>query len=94
MRRLSGLTVSPVVFSVEGDPGLSLDRREIAAALWVPLAALRSQAHRSRTLYWMKPVRGVALGVPLFLPCWRYQDLVIWGLTHSILSSLIALFPR
>jgi 8-oxo-dGTP pyrophosphatase MutT (NUDIX family) len=90
LRRFTGVSVTPVVFSVVGDPHLVPDRREIAAATWVPLSALRSRAHRGRVFHYLKPAPGLPLGLPMLLPCWRYRDLVIWGITHAIVDELLS----
>lgn len=57
--------------------------REVAAAFWVPLAALRAaDAWGTGTVH----VRGVARTVSVF----RHGEHVVWGLTERVLRQLIA----
>jgi 8-oxo-dGTP pyrophosphatase MutT (NUDIX family) len=73
------LVITPVVFSLEREPALALST-EVAEALWVPLGPLASGALDS-TYAWR--IAGTALE----MPCWRYRERVIWGLTYKILRS-------
>ncbi|MHC4391045.1 MAG: NUDIX hydrolase [Planctomycetota bacterium] len=78
------MAITPVVFALEGQPPpLEPDPREVQSALWVPLAALRSGEH-DEVYTW----RAMSL-VPIDLPSWRYQEKLIWGLTHRMLSGLL-----
>ncbi len=89
LRRLSlGMSVTPVVFEVAGDPPFSPDPAEVAFARWVPLSALRGRAHAGRFVYWWRPWRWLPFPIPFILECWRYGELTIWGLTRRMLTSL------
>lgn len=90
-RRWAGFVITPVLFAVQGDPPLVAAPREVAATFWVPLSALRSDLHRGRLVHWWRPLRRVPLAIPMVLPRWHYEGLVIWGLTHGILTELLAL---
>lgn len=76
------LTVTPYVFSIEGDPEL-VPNHEVQEVLWVPLAFFLDPANRS-SLTWTRR------GVPLPFPCYRYHGHVVWGLTLRILETLLA----
>lgn len=78
--RLGGIVVSTWVFALDAPPELELQRREIAAAIHVPVDHLRSE--RSVTTY-----RHLGI-IPM--PAYRYQDRIIWGLTHRTLSSFLS----
>lgn len=83
--RIQRSVISPMVFRLEEQLPFTPDPREVAAAHWVPLSLLRDPA--------------AAIGHPSRRfgpwPGWEYQTgdpepfetLVIWGLTHRILSS-------
>ncbi len=80
-------TVVPMVFAIEGDPALTLDAREVAEAMWVPLVEV--QRTRTTMLWWYRPVKALPVKVPLRLPKWEWQGLTIWGLTYGMLSELL-----
>jgi 8-oxo-dGTP pyrophosphatase MutT (NUDIX family) len=83
-RMLKGV-VSTVVFVVDYAVPLTPDPAEVAAAHWVPLSLLSDRAARVRY-----PVRLVGPW-----PAWEFRtdaapphdSLIIWGLTHRILST-------
>jgi 8-oxo-dGTP pyrophosphatase MutT (NUDIX family) len=79
--------VAPFVFALRGRPELVLNR-EVQEALWVPLGFLLDRSNRGRHVW-------VRRGVPLPLPCYRFQGRVIWGLTLGMLDELLDLlgFP-
>jgi 8-oxo-dGTP pyrophosphatase MutT (NUDIX family) len=77
------LSVTPFVFGcrecVAPVPGT--EAREV---FWLPLARAAagdlSEVHRVE--------RG---GTSIALPCWRFEERVVWGLTHHVLSELLRL---
>jgi 8-oxo-dGTP pyrophosphatase MutT (NUDIX family) len=87
--RWIGLAITPVLYQVVGDPPLALDRAEVEATFWAPLAALASGRHDGRMLHWWRPLRRLPLSLPFVLPCWRYEGFTIWGLTHRMLRGLL-----
>ncbi|MBI5513435.1 MAG: CoA pyrophosphatase [Deltaproteobacteria bacterium] len=93
-RRWERMAVTPVVFVFEGEAALTLNAREVQSVTWVPLAALRSPRHTGRFWWWWRPSRRVPLRVPFLLPRWRYESLLIWGMTHAILSDLLRALGR
>ena len=74
-------SVVPFVFSVEGEPTLSLNH-EVQETLWVPLAFLSDRGNRS-AFTWIRR------GVPVPMPCFKYDGRVIWGLTLRIVEELL-----
>jgi 8-oxo-dGTP pyrophosphatase MutT (NUDIX family) len=74
------LSVVPFVFRVEGEPVL-VPNPEVQQALWVPLAFFLDRGNRGRFVWTGK-------GVPLAMPCYRYNGHVIWGLTLRMLDEL------
>ena len=74
--------VAPFVFAIAGDPVLALNH-EVREALWVPLAFLLDHGNRSRFVW-------TGRGVPLLLPCYRFEGRIIWGLTLRMLDDLLA----
>jgi 8-oxo-dGTP pyrophosphatase MutT (NUDIX family) len=79
--RPTGMTITPFVFSIGGDPALVFDAEEVAEALWVPLAPL-ARGEGAGTVVYEREAGKVEL------PCWRVGGRVIWGLTHRMLTSL------
>jgi 8-oxo-dGTP pyrophosphatase MutT (NUDIX family) len=78
--------VAPFVFAIAGDPALTLNH-EVREALWVPLAFLLDRRNRGRFVW-------TGRGVPLLLPCYRFEGRVIWGLTLGMLDDLVAALRR
>jgi len=84
LRRGPGpLWVTPFVFELRGSPPIA-PNLEVQEALWVPLAFLADRANRG-TFLW------TGRGVPVPMPCYRYDGRVIWGLTLRMLDNLMAL---
>ncbi len=61
------------------------DPREVDAALWVPLDALRDPGAVSEILIELEE------GERRAFPSLRYGDHVIWGLTHRILTHFMGI---
>jgi len=76
-------SVVPFGFALEiAEPPELVLNHEVAEALWVPLAFLLDRHHRS----WYTWRRG---GIPVPMPCYRYQGREIWGLTLRIVDELL-----
>jgi 8-oxo-dGTP pyrophosphatase MutT (NUDIX family) len=78
------LSVVPFVFQVHAGPVL-VPNSEVQEALWVPLRFFRERENRGRFIW-------TGRGVPLVMPCYRYNGHVIWGLTLRMLDELLRLF--
>jgi 8-oxo-dGTP pyrophosphatase MutT (NUDIX family) len=74
------MIISPFVFEVDSIPDLVLNH-EVVEAFWVPLTFFNASALSS--LHY--PTRW--LTIPL--PCYRYNDRIIWGLTFRMLQNLL-----
>jgi 8-oxo-dGTP pyrophosphatase MutT (NUDIX family) len=84
LRRGPGpLSVVPFLFCLRGDPALA-PNSEVQEALWVPLAFFSDRANRGHFVW-------TGRGVPLVMPCYRYDGRVIWGLTYRMLDELLRL---
>jgi 8-oxo-dGTP pyrophosphatase MutT (NUDIX family) len=83
-RRPVDLVISPLVWALQRPLEPTLNRREVAAALWVPLSFLRSAA--ARGVY-----RRSLEGDDNTYPAFQYQGYTIWGLTHRILHGFFEL---
>jgi 8-oxo-dGTP pyrophosphatase MutT (NUDIX family) len=81
-RRLD-MTITPFVFELVREAALSLASTEVASAFWFPLEAARDGR-------WDQRHEVLHDGVPFALPSWRYDGRVIWGLTHAMLTELLA----
>jgi 8-oxo-dGTP pyrophosphatase MutT (NUDIX family) len=83
-RHLPPLVISPWVAAV--GPGVEPlpDPREVAAALWVPVDALRAEEAAAEVLYERD-------GASFAFPSFRYLGYDVWGLTHRILSGFFEL---
>ena len=80
------ITVRPYVAVVDRDVPFVLSE-EVAAAFWVPLAALAAPGARKDSVV---TVHGVERLVPSF----RHEEYVVWGMTEHILRELLAALPR
>lgn len=81
--RLPPLIIAPFVFAVPADTAAHPDPREVQAALWVPLSALRDTAALSE-------IQVVTPSTPLTFPSLVYGDYTIWGLTYRILQQFLS----
>ena len=77
------LVVEPYVFSIEDRPELE-PNHEVAEVVWVPLDFLLDRSNRS-TIPWQHGE------VTVNLPCYRFNDHVIWGLTFGMVDELVTL---
>lgn len=82
--RLPPLIIAPFVFAMPGETTPVIDTREVEAAIWVPLSALRDESAASEILITME-------GGSRSFPSLKYGDYVIWGLTHRILMQFLEL---
>lgn len=75
--------IVPFVFELQGDPPLAINH-EVQETLWVPWSYLADGRNRSVFLWRRR-------GLPIPMPCVRFQGRVIWGLTLGMLSELMTL---
>ena len=80
--RLPPIVVAPFVLAVPPETTAVPDPREVQAAFWVPVDALRDHSAASEIL-----IDGDA--GPLSFPSVTYEDHVIWGLTYNILRQFL-----
>ena len=81
-RRL-GLVIEPFVFELVEEAPFSLNH-EVQEAFWLPLTHLVEPRNRSSLEYAFE-------NGPVELPCYRWQDQVLWGLTLRMLDEVIEL---
>jgi 8-oxo-dGTP pyrophosphatase MutT (NUDIX family) len=81
---LPPIIIAPFVLAVPPETGALPDRREVEAALWVPVDALRATTAAAETFVDLPTGRRG-------FPCLRYEDFVIWGLTYRILHQFLEL---
>lgn len=80
-RRQTRLVIAPFVFAVhEEEIRLQCDPREVQAAVWIPLGALRDPAAATE-LTW----RGRTY------PAIRHEGHVIWGITYRVVQEFLTL---
>ena len=77
------MAISPFVFALTGSAALALGP-EAAEAFWLPLTTAAAGDLDGTLDYQFGPLVKQ-------LPCWRYEDRMIWGLTWSMLDGLLAL---
>lgn len=76
------MAITPYVFELKR-PNQQLELGpEASDAFWVPLADLESGAYDDAYQWRQGPLRHT-------LPCWRWRDRVIWGLTYGMLRRLL-----
>jgi 8-oxo-dGTP pyrophosphatase MutT (NUDIX family) len=80
--RLPPIIIAPFAFAVPVDTTPVIDTKEVEAAIWVPLSALRDESARSEILITLE-------GGARSFPSLKYGDYVIWGLTHRILLQFL-----
>ncbi len=81
--RLLSTSISPHIFVQVREPTIVLSH-EAEHSFWLPLGpAVRGELD-SRYRY------GSGGGA-MYLPCWRYQEEVVWGLTYKMLRALLVL---
>ena len=77
-----GLTIAPFVYVLERDVEPVLQATEVQEVHWVPLRDLAGPTYRGTRSYEIS-------GTTVLLPCWRWNDRIIWGLTFNMLESLL-----
>ena len=80
------MAITPWVFALHGDATLSLGD-EAEEAFWLPTGPLLRGELDDVVHYDFAGMRQE-------LPAWRFEDRVIWGLTHRMLSRLFELAAR
>ena len=78
-----GMVITPFVFALEQSPRL-VPNHEVAAVVWVPLGFIADHSNRGTM-----PYRRA--GLSLELPCYRYQNHLIWGMTLGMVDELLSL---
>jgi len=78
--------VASFVFALETSPELTLNY-EVCETHWVPLAFLLDRRNRGRYVW-------TGRGIPMILPCYRFEGRVIWGLTLGMLDHLLDALRR
>lgn len=77
------MVIHPFVFELTAEPELR-PNREVGEVLWVPLEHFIDEANRT-TLEWKRA------GVPIRLPCYRWDGKPIWGLTLKMVDELVSI---
>jgi 8-oxo-dGTP pyrophosphatase MutT (NUDIX family) len=80
------MVICPFVFALETDPVL-VTNHEVGAVVWVPLAFLADRRNRDTMQY----RRG---GLELELPCYHFDEYLIWGMTLGMVDELLAIADR
>jgi len=80
-RRETRLVIAPFVFAVrEEEIRLRCDPREVQAAVWIPLDALRDPA-KATEITWRDRS----------YPAIRHEERVIWGITYRVVQEFLTL---
>ncbi len=82
--RPHGLSVSPFIYTVEGETILTLNS-EIAEAVWIPLTALADPVNLGVYKYPPDPLNRD-------FPAIRYRDCTIWGMTYRMVENFLKLY--
>lgn len=82
--RLPPIIIAPFIFAVPPETTPVIDPREVEAAIWVPVSALRNESAASEILITLE-------GGSRAFPSLVYGEYVIWGLTHRILTQFMQL---
>ena len=81
--RPMNMVITPFVFSVDSVPPLETNY-EVETVVWVPATFLADHRNRESMEY-------QRAGLSLELPCYRYRDHLIWGLTLGMVDELLSL---
>ncbi|MEK7487041.1 MAG: CoA pyrophosphatase [Planctomycetota bacterium] len=82
------LVIQPVVFFLQDlSFALNPNQDEVDQVVWIPLELLNSGTCNATHSF----TRGK---ITLDLPCWRYQNYTIWGLSYRMLASFLALLKQ
>lgn len=81
---LPPIVIAPFVMAVPPGTSAHPDPREVQAAIWVPIDALRQTSALSEVAIELPTGRGR-------FPSLVYEDYVIWGLTFRILEQFLSL---
>ncbi len=76
------MVITPFVFAVGEVPPL-VPNHEVAAVVWVPMGYLADRSNRSTVPY-------RRYGLSLELPCYRYGEHLIWGMTFNMVDELLS----
>lgn len=76
------ISISPFAFAVPADTATSVNH-EVDVALWVPLRRLAEPGAATEYLH------ALSSGESLRFPAIGFQEYVIWGLTHRILTRFL-----
>lgn len=77
------MVITPFVFAAASVPSLT-PNHEVAAVVWVPASFLADPSNRETMEY-------QRAGLSVELPCYRYRDHLIWGLTLGMVDELLSL---
>lgn len=80
------LVIAPFVFAL-GEPLELTPNDEVQEAVWVPLPFLADRANRG-TMRWRYH------GLPVPLPCYRFEGRLIWGLTLKMVDELLSCLAK
>jgi len=80
------MVVSPYIFHLREEVEFTLNY-EVAETIWIPMSYLLNKDNRER----MEWDRG---GVPIPLPCYRYQGRLVWGLSLMMLDEFLHLVRK
>jgi 8-oxo-dGTP pyrophosphatase MutT (NUDIX family) len=80
--RLPKLSVTPIVFGIEGPAEACVNSHEIGAVHWASLEELQDPTSRETTTILLPDG-------PRDFPCFRLDGQIVWGLTHRILDRLV-----
>ena len=75
------LVVLPYVASIRSEAKI-VPNQEVAQAFWLPLEELR------RSDRWQQTTMTIR-GKSRQLPCFRYKDYIVWGMTERILQDFV-----
>ena len=81
--RPMNMVITPFVFTLDSVPPLE-PNHEVEAVVWVPANFLADHRNRESMDY-------QRAGLSLELPCYRYQEHLIWGLTLGMVDELLSL---
>ncbi|ARU56262.1 NUDIX hydrolase [Oleiphilus messinensis] len=83
---LKPMFITPFVFEVETPITTHLNS-ELSNAQWIPIQTLRTQQFKS-SYRWRTPYGSINV------PCYRFNGIVIWGLTYSIIQNFLQVESR
>lgn len=80
------MVITPFVFGIKKDCPINMNE-EVVETHWIPLEFFKNKKSKSTLPYLLK-------GITIPLPCYRYKNRIIWGLTYKMLHNFFTMLDQ